>query len=80
MELLLEGKIEHGDDPVLRWMANNLVVTENKDGHIKPNKAKSQNKIDGMVAVLMAFTMAIRGGGGDYPVGRYYETHELEIL
>lgn len=52
--LINEGKIQHGGNPVLRWMASNLVADMDPNGNVKPNKSKSINKIDGMVALIMA--------------------------
>jgi Terminase large subunit, endonuclease domain len=39
---------------VLRWMAANLVVEQDAAGNLKPSKAKSTERIDGMVAAIMA--------------------------
>lgn len=60
MRLVLDGKLRHGKHPVLRWMADNLVVTTDAAGNMKPNKAKSREKIDGIVAGVMALDRAIR--------------------
>lgn len=52
--LLLAKKLRHANDPVLRWMAGNVVIDTDPAGNIKPNKAKSREKIDGIVAAVMA--------------------------
>ena len=49
------GRVRHGGNPVLRWMAANLVVEQDAAGNLKPSKAKSTEKIDGQVAAIMAF-------------------------
>ena len=59
-KLLMEGRIIHGGNPVLRWMAGNVVVDTDPAGNIKPTKAKSAEKIDGIVATIMALDRAIR--------------------
>jgi phage terminase large subunit-like protein len=41
-------------NPVLRWNASNVVVEQDAAGNLKPSKAKSGEKIDGMVALIMA--------------------------
>lgn len=56
---VLSGTIHHGDDPVLKWMASNIVAKMDEAGNIKPDKRKSQEKIDGIVAVLMALGLHI---------------------
>ena len=48
------GKVRHGGNPVLRWMAANLVVEQDAAGNLKPSKAKSTERIDGQVAAIMA--------------------------
>ena len=50
----------HGGHPVLTWMAGNLVARQDPAGNIKPDKAKSTEKIDGMVALIMAVDRALR--------------------
>ena len=58
--LLLEGKIIHGGNPVLRWMAGNVVAEIDAAENIKPSKKKSTEKIDGIVAWIMGLDRAIR--------------------
>ncbi len=58
--LVLSGKLRHGNNPVLTWMADNLVASMDPAGNIKPNKDKSREKIDGMVALIMALDLALR--------------------
>lgn len=52
--LLLMGKVHHGGNPLLRWMADNLAVKQDPAGNMKPDKAQSQGKIDGIVGFLQA--------------------------
>jgi phage terminase large subunit-like protein len=55
---LLSGKVRHGNNPVLTMCAQNSVVTMDPAGGRKLNKAKSIGRIDGMVAMTMAFGVA----------------------
>jgi phage terminase large subunit-like protein len=48
------AKVRHGGNPILRWMAANLVVTQDPAGNLKPDKDKSTERIDGQVAAIMA--------------------------
>ncbi|MDL2319828.1 terminase large subunit [Alistipes sp. OttesenSCG-928-B03] len=52
--LVLTGEIEHFGNPVLRWMLASTVVQTDPAGNIKPDKRKSVQKIDGIVAAIMA--------------------------
>lgn len=58
--LILSGKIRHGNHPVLTWMADNLIARLDPAGNMKPDKEKSRDKIDGMVALIMALDLALR--------------------
>lgn len=60
MKLVLEGKIAHGGNPVLRWMMDNIYVKTDPAGNIKPDKEKSTERIDGAVALIMALDRAVR--------------------
>lgn len=62
MKLALEGKLTHGGHPVLAWMVDNIHVRTDPAGNIKPDKQKSAEKIDGVVATIMALNRAIRCG------------------
>ncbi len=64
-ELVREGKMHHGNNPVLRWMASNMSVDVHTSGDIKPSRDRSSEKIDGVVAAIMA-------------VGRWMLTVETE--
>lgn len=53
-KLVLTGRIEHFGNPVLRWMLASTVVKSDPAGNIKPDKERSTQKIDGIVASIMA--------------------------
>lgn len=52
--LMSEGKIQHGCDPVIRWMFGNVVLKTDPSGNIKPDKEKSGDKIDGVISLIMS--------------------------
>ena len=58
--LLMLGDIIHGGNPILTWMAGNVVVEQDPAGNIKCVKNKSPEKIDGIVAAIMALDRCIR--------------------
>jgi phage terminase large subunit-like protein len=60
MRFTLAKKLRHGGNPVLRWMANNMMVRQDPAGNLKPDKEKSMQKIDGIVALIMGLDRAIR--------------------
>lgn len=75
-KLILGHKIAHGNNPVLNWMAANLVADTDAAGNIKPDKQRSREKIDGMVALIMALDRATR----QRPVESVYEARGVREL
>lgn len=77
LERLIAGhRLAHGNNPVLNWMADNLVARTDPAGNIKPDKEKSLEKIDGMVALIMGLDRATRHAEAD---SVYTERGILEI-
>lgn len=66
LRLILQKRILHGGHPVLRWMADNVMITTDAAQNIKPDRAKSREKIDGIVALIMALDRAQRVAGSVY--------------
>ena len=75
---IAQRRVNHGGNPVLAWMADNLVATSDPAGNLKPDKGKSSEKIDGVVALLMALQRAaVASGDGGESV---YQTRGLRTL
>ena len=52
---VVSGKLLHGGHPVLGWQAANVAIqSDSAAGNIKPSKNKSTERIDGIVALVMA--------------------------
>lgn len=60
--LVLDQRLNHYGNPVLEWMASYFAVEMNAAGDIKPSKKKAREKIDGMVALIMALSRAMLAG------------------
>jgi len=60
MALLLNRRLAHGNNPILRWMASNMVAKIDPAGNMKPDKGKARQKIDGIVAAIMGLDRAMR--------------------
>ncbi len=63
---------------VLIWMTGNVVVDTDPAGNIKVTKAKSKEKIDGIVAAIMALDRCI--GNQTEPQGSVYDERGLLVL
>lgn len=74
---LLAKKIHHGGNAVLRWMADCIAVKQDPAGNFKPDKASSQGRIDGIVALVMALDRAMRHDRSSISV---YETRGIVAL
>lgn len=58
--LLLERKLNHGGNPLLRWMADCVAVKRDPAGNMKPDKANSGGKIDGIVGILLCLDRKLK--------------------
>lgn len=77
MKLVLEQKIAHGGNPVLRWMMDNVTVRVDPSENIKPDKQRSTERIDGVVALIMALARAILNGKNG---GSVYDTRPMQFI
>jgi phage terminase large subunit-like protein len=58
-KLVLAGRLLHGGNPVLRWMLGNVALEADAAGNLKVHKGRSSDRIDGIVAALMALGRAM---------------------
>ena len=52
--MVFGGQLDHGGQPVLRWMAGNVTIRFDENLNFMPAKKRSAEKIDGIVAAVMA--------------------------
>jgi phage terminase large subunit-like protein len=76
-ELLLSKRLAHGGHPVLRWMAGNVSLETDAADNWKPSKKKSTERIDGIVAAIMAVGLAMLDPPPKWSI--FYESHGLEF-
>jgi phage terminase large subunit-like protein len=77
-KLVVGGQLAHSGNEVLTWMAGNVTVRMDSNANIMPDKKKSTEKIDGIVALIMAIGVAIEFGDEGGP--SVYETRGLLTL
>lgn len=75
-EHYISGKIAHGNDPVLNWCASNIIARTDQNMNTAPDKKKSADKIDDMVA----FLMGVAGIVGDEQSGIIYDSRGLIVI
>lgn len=75
-KLVLSKQLAHGNNPVLGWMASNIVARQDPAGNIKPDKEKSTEKIDGIVALIMGLDRATR----HTDTGSVYESRGVLVI
>ena len=56
LSALKSGRFHHDGDPVLEWMAANVVARQAAKGVVVPGKDRRDAKIDGIVALVMAIS------------------------
>jgi phage terminase large subunit-like protein len=78
VSLASERRVRHGGHPVLRWNASNCVAHTDANGNIRPDKKNSIDKIDGIVAMVMAHALAIENRKDERPT--YYEENEVQFI
>lgn len=74
--LILEGRVAHGADPLLRWAVGSLAVVQDAQGNIKPDRDASTGRIDPFVALVMAIDAYTRDAHGD----SIYEERGVEVV
>lgn len=76
-KLIKSRKFVHGGDPVLKWMASNCVIYTDVNENVKVKKETNANKIDGIIACIMALgRLEVNGGLVENP----YETRGIRTL
>jgi phage terminase large subunit-like protein len=57
---VLGRQLRHDGDPVLQWNVSNVAVESDAAGNLKPSKRLSTQRIDGVVALILAIDMLER--------------------
>ena len=75
MRLLIGRELQHGGNPVATWCASNVTVRRDPAGNEKPDKERSTERIDAVVAAIMAVGRLQVGVGGSV-----YEQRGLLVI
>lgn len=78
MAKMVKGKtMNHGGNPVMRWMVGNVMIVVDGDDNVKIDKKKSSEKVDGPVSMVMAIATHL---GDDGESGQsFYESEDFKI-
>ncbi|MFA6711907.1 MAG: terminase TerL endonuclease subunit [Candidatus Caldatribacteriota bacterium] len=74
--LILSGKLEHGGNPVLTWMFNNVMIVTDANDNRRIDKEKSREKIDGIQALIMAISRVMV----QEDKASIYETEKIKVF
>lgn len=77
-KLVLERRIAHNGHAILRWNIDNIIIRRDAADNIKIDKAKSTEKVDGAVALVMSLDRAIRCGAS--PTESVYDSRGLIFI
>lgn len=69
-KLIKDGKVQHGNNPVQRWMIGNVAMSYDANNNMKVRKDKSTENVDGVVADIMSHKMYEwwQENGGEYSI------------
>lgn len=70
--------VRHGGNPLLRWTVDNFAVAMDPAGNVKPDKANAGDKIDPVVALIMALSRALAAKETEFRSA--YEDSDLVVL
>jgi phage terminase large subunit-like protein len=73
---LVNGRVAHGSTPVLTMCAANAIVNKDPSGNRKLDKQKATGRIDGLVAMTMAFGATVLAASDVEPE----RTYQLFVL
>lgn len=74
--MIVERQLNHGGCKALRWMIGNATKKEDPAGNIKPDKSTASQKIDGVVASIIAIGRSMFSDDGE----SVYESRGLLTL
>ena len=57
--LVMQNKVTFDNNPILRWNFNNVTIRTDANGNIKPDKSRSNSKIDGVIASIQALSILL---------------------
>lgn len=63
-------RYRHGGNPLVRWCVDSLALASDPAGNLKPDKRKSRDRIDPVVAAIMSLDRALRGAAEPPKRGR----------
>jgi phage terminase large subunit-like protein len=66
-KLYLEGVLGHDGNPVHEWMINNVDMIRDSNNNYKPDKKRSKDKIDGVIADIMSLAAYYVDKAGNKP-------------
>jgi phage terminase large subunit-like protein len=78
--LVKQRKLHHGGNSMLRWMVGNVVVKKDDAENVKFSKAKAGDKIDGVVAMIMALGEKMTVENSDVSKSSAYEDRGMRFL
>ena len=80
-EILVKKKLlHHGGHGMLRWMVSNIVTKKDDAENIKFSKAKAGDKIDGIVAMVMAIGEMMTMENKDLTGSSTYESQGIRMI
>ncbi|MGB0963242.1 MAG: terminase large subunit [Mycobacterium sp.] len=71
-KLVLRRAVGTDGNPVLRWMVSNTIARRDNEGRVRPDKGKSEEKIDAVAAAVTALSTSFADVDGTVSVGSQF--------
>jgi len=75
-----DPEILHDGNPVMEWMIGNVVIKSNSEGDIRPDKEKSEEKIDGVMSTILSIEQLLYWSKLDTKPKSKYEEEDLTMF
>jgi phage terminase large subunit-like protein len=77
---VLQGRLNHGNNPVMRWQMQNAVEIIDTNDNCRISKKHSREKVDGVISGIMALAEYQRQNWGEGPEESAYEDRDMIFL
>lgn len=75
-----DPEIYHDGNPIMEWMIGNVVIKSNAEGDIRPDKEKSEEKIDGVMSTILSIEQQLYWSKTESKQKSKYEDDDLAIV
>lgn len=75
-----DPEVLHDGNPVMEWMIGNVAIKSNAEGDIRPDKEKSEEKIDGVMSTILSIEQMLFWSKVDLKPKSKYEEEDMAMF